>query len=122
MFGRVHDARTRYYAFYPEGKRQAPPDATLKAPVELMPQVDSIPATGHSEAACADETDAPGAAMTMTKANAFGTRRKSPSISSFNPQRMPVSGRHVDLDQRGFGQDSDISARLHDVRFTPLKS
>ena len=38
------------------GKRQAPPGATLKAPVELMPQVDSVPATGHSEAACAGET------------------------------------------------------------------
>jgi hypothetical protein len=51
----------------------------------LMPQVDSIPATGHSEAVCADETDAkPGAARTMAKANALGTRMESPSISCFN--------------------------------------
>lgn len=63
------------------GKRQAPPDATLKTPVELMPQVDSIPATGHSEAACADETDTKlGAARTIAKAIAFDTRMKSPSL------------------------------------------
>ena len=49
VFGFPYNVRTRYYTFYPEGKRQAPPDTTLKTPVELMPQVDSIPATGHSE-------------------------------------------------------------------------
>ena len=65
------------------GKRQAPPDATLKTPVELMPQVDSIPATGHSEAACADETDTKlGAARTIPKAIAFDTRMKNPSLFS----------------------------------------
>ena len=61
------------------GKRQAPPDATLKSPVELTPQVDSIPATGHSEAVCADETDTKlGAAKTTAKAIAFDTRMKGP--------------------------------------------
>ena len=66
------------------GKRQAPPDATLKTPVELMPKVDSIPATGHSEAVCADETDTkPGAARTIAKAIAFDTRMKVPAISIF---------------------------------------
>jgi len=66
------------------GKRQAPPDATLKSPVELTPQVDSIPATGHSETVCADETDTKlGAARTIAKAIAFDTRMKVPAISIF---------------------------------------
>ena len=61
------------------GKRQAPPDATLKTPVELTPQVDSIPATGHSEAVCADETDTKlGAARTIANAIAFDTCMKGP--------------------------------------------
>ena len=48
-------------------------------PVELTPQVDSIPATGHSEAVCADETDTKlGAARTIAKAIAFDTRMKGP--------------------------------------------
>ena len=86
------------------GKRQAPPGATLKAPAELMPQVDSVPAIGHSEAARAADTDAkPGTARTMAKANAFDTRMKSPSIS-FRPLADAVfSGRQLDLDQRSFG-------------------
>ena len=71
------------------GKRQAPPDATLKTPVELMPQVDSAPATGHSEAACADETDTKlGAARTIAKAIAFDTRMKNPSVSDFRRSRF----------------------------------
>lgn len=81
VFGLLHNARTRYDPPILRGKRQAPPDATLKTPVELMPQVDSIPATGHSEAACADETDTKlGAARTIAKAIAFDTRMKSPSL------------------------------------------
>ena len=61
------------------GKRQAPPDATLMIPVELTPQVDSIPATGHSETVCADEIDTKlGAARTIAKAIAFDTRMKGP--------------------------------------------
>ena len=65
------------------GKRQAPPDATSKTPVELMPQVESVPATGHSEAACADETGTKlGAARTIPKAIAFDMRTKSPSLFS----------------------------------------
>ena len=70
------------------GKRQVPPDATLKRPVELTPQVDSIPATGHSEAVCADETDTKlGATRTIAKAIAFDTRMKSPPISFFSTVR-----------------------------------
>ena len=61
------------------GKRQAPPDATSKTPVESMPQVESVPATGHSEAACADKL---GAARTIPKAIAFDMRTKSPSLFS----------------------------------------
>jgi hypothetical protein len=76
------------------GKRQAPPDAALKRPVELTPHVDSIPATGHSEAVCADETDAKlGAARTIAKAIAFDTRTKDP-LSPFptvNGSRFPGS-------------------------------
>jgi len=61
------------------GKRQAPPDATLKIPVELTPQVDSIPATGHSEAVCADATDTKlDGARTIAKAIAFDARMKGP--------------------------------------------
>ncbi len=82
------------------GKKQAPSDTTLKTPVELMPQVDSVPATGHSEAACDDETHAKlGAARKMAKAIAFDTRIKV-TLSVFNGQRIPLSGRRVDLDQR----------------------
>jgi hypothetical protein len=74
------------------GKRQAPPDATLKTPVELMPQVDSIPATGHSEAARADETaPKPGPARTTAKAIAFDTRMKNLPVpfSTVTGSRFP---------------------------------
>ena len=73
-------------------------------PVELTPQVDSIPATGHSEAVCADATDTKlGAARTIAKAIAFDTRMKGP-LSLFptvNGSHFP--GRRVDLDQEGLG-------------------
>jgi hypothetical protein len=38
------------------GNRHVPPEATLKWPVELMPQLDSVPEAGHSEAARAGES------------------------------------------------------------------
>jgi hypothetical protein len=67
------------------GNRQAPPEATLNTPAELMPQVDSIPATGHSEAACADDTDTkPGAARTIAKAISLDTRMKILPVLLFN--------------------------------------
>jgi hypothetical protein len=61
------------------GKRQVPPDATLKTPAELMPQVDSVPAIGHSEAACTEETDTKlEATRTAAKGITFDTRMKNP--------------------------------------------
>ena len=104
------------------GKRQAPPGATLKAPVELMLPVDSVPAIGHSEAACADEIDAkPGAARTMAKANAFD--RRKPLYLFLQPIADAVfRGATLIWIKEASGQDSDISAHLQDVRFTPLKS
>ena len=98
------------------GKRQAPPDATLKTPVELMPQVDSIPATGHSEAACADETDNKlGAAKTIAKAIA-DMRMKSPLslFSTVRGTRFP--GAWLIWIKEASGSDSDISTHVRDVR------
>jgi hypothetical protein len=84
------------------GKRQVPPDAKLKAPAELTPQVDSVPATGHSEAACTDETDIRlGAVRTMAKAIAFDARMKTAPVF-FNRQSIAFFWRCVDLDQAGY--------------------
>jgi len=64
------------------GKRQARPGATLKAPVELMPKLDNVPAIGHSGAFCADETDTnSGAARTAAKPIAFDMRMENSSLS-----------------------------------------
>jgi hypothetical protein len=60
------------------GNRQAPPGGTTKTPVELTPKVLSIPATGHSEAVCADAIDAkPWAAKIKATALAFDMRMKT---------------------------------------------
>jgi hypothetical protein len=39
------------------GNRHVLPEATLKYPVELTPQLDSVPEAGHSEAAHAGERE-----------------------------------------------------------------
>ncbi|MGA8809466.1 MAG: hypothetical protein WB973_16470 [Thermoanaerobaculia bacterium] len=106
------------------GKRQAPPDAMLKRPVELMPQVDSIPAIGHSGAVCADETDTkPGATRTTTNAMALDTRMKNPSITIINRQCISLSGRYVDLDQGGPSQKltskADVKADIKSRHGSP---
>ena len=57
------------------GNKQLPPEATLKKPVELMPQSDSVPDAGHSEAARADKTDIKlGAATISAKATILDNR------------------------------------------------
>ena len=101
------------------GNRHEPPDGTLKTPVELMPQVDSIPATGHSGATCADETDTKnGTARMVASTVAFNARMKILPI--FNHQTSPFSGYRVDLNQGGFsGNRASVGMSRRPARGLP---
>jgi hypothetical protein len=84
----LHNARSRYDAFYPE--REQAGSSGLDA--ELMPKVDNVPAIGHSGAFCANETDTnAGAATTAAKPIAFDARIKnrSLSLSAVRASRFP---------------------------------